>query len=352
MYLKLAFLFAGITAAWSPSVKNLGQLEKGTAFDSLVLRPNGDILVPELSTSPNIWMIERSKSGHFGPMKLLATLPEGNSAISITQVKHHHHKKHNGIESYVITGGTLKDFIFVPQTFSAYLLEFGNDDINTSYAHNSPPISHLSKIASLGPLSTGPNGITSSSEMPDLVFITECYDGWVGVLNVTSQHYTPKVFVYPEMKPPKADIPSHQLPGINGIKIHDNHLYFTNSVLVSLFKIAINAEGYPEPGAKPQLVANMTEVASIVDDFTLDPSGNIAWVATNLDNTLLRVDLVTGKNEIYVGGVRDPIVEGISSVAVGKDGNLYGVTSGGIEKPIDGEFFQGAEVVKIQGRRG
>ncbi|KAF6514359.1 hypothetical protein HZS61_005493 [Fusarium oxysporum f. sp. conglutinans] len=139
--------------------------------------------------------------------------------------------------------------------------------------------------------------------------------------------------------------------GINGIKVRDSYLYFTNSNAVKIYRIAITPAGYPKKGAKPQLVADLSSGVGFFDDFEFDTNGNI-YAATNFDNSIVFVDVKTGKWRTVVGGIHEMTVAGSTAAAFsyGKKGEktLYVSTSGALAKPVDGTKTEGAKVVAVK----
>ncbi|KAF7563190.1 hypothetical protein G7046_g894 [Stylonectria norvegica] len=140
------------------------------------------------------------------------------------------------------------------------------------------------------------------------------------------------------------------LIGVNGIHVRGKYLYFTNSNTVSIFRVRISAAGRPVRNAKVELVANLSSVATFLDDFTFSAKGDI-YVATNLDNSVLRVDTKTGKAKTVVGKSTELTVAGSTAVAFGrteKDRHTFYVsTSGAAASPVNGTLTEGGKVVAV-----
>ncbi|KAF9765123.1 hypothetical protein IL306_002645 [Fusarium sp. DS 682] len=194
--------------------------------------------------------------------------------------------------------------------------------------------------------STFLNGVAAIPGRPDAVLVSDSLAGFVGRLDLSTGVFDDSAFVFPEMAPISAGA-----FGINGIKVRNNYLYFTNSNAVKIYRIQITAAGYPAKGAKPQLVADLSSSASFFDDFEFDTNGNI-YAATNFDNSIVFVDVKTGKWKTVVGGVHEMTVAGSTAAAFGrgkKDKNtLYVSTSGALGKPVDGTKTEGAKVVAVK----
>ncbi|KID95131.1 quinoprotein amine dehydrogenase beta chain-like protein, partial [Metarhizium majus ARSEF 297] len=326
----LSTYFAAGVLATSPQIRTLGQLANGTWLENILVRPNGAILSTQLLSQSNIWTVKRPESRHTC-LKLVTSLPGSNAAVGITQVN-----DIGGLETYVVFGGNFTDgespHAGEYQAFTLQFLDKHSDKFK------------LKKIAALGPSSVSANGIISSPEYPGVVFVADSFTGLIGRLDVSTGHFQQGVWAYKELKAP----PGFRT-GVNGVKIFESHLYWTNSDLIAVYKVPLTESGWAVPNAVPQLVANLSSVATIVDDFVIDRQGNI-YSATNLDNTVIFSDVRTGESKIVAGGFKDFILQGVGALAIGRESRgeivLYGATSGGLERPIDG-VTEGAKVSSI-----
>lgn len=322
--------FAATALARAPEIRHLGQLANETFLENIAMRPNGAILVTQLLREPNVYIINNPESRHTS-LELVTALPFGNSSVGITQIS-----DIDGLETWVVTGADFVDGRTpVSGTYTAYTMQFKNK-------HNDKV--KLRKITALGAAGVSANGIISSDDYPGIVFIADSFTGQIGRLDVARRRFQQGVWKYPELSAPEG-----QRLGINGIKIWKSHLYWTNSQRLAVYKVPITKSGWPVPNAVPQMVADISDIASILDDFTMDSRGNI-WIATNLDNTVIFVDAKTGENKIVAGGLQDFVLMGVGALAVGRESwgeiTLYGATSGGLERPING-ITEGAKVSSI-----
>lgn len=133
--------------------------------------------------------------------------------------------------------------------------------------------------------------------------------------------------------------PSWGWTGVNGLKIYQSHLYWTNSELLKVYKVPIAGSRKPVPNAVPQLVADLFKiVTSAIDDFVIDRQGNI-YTTTSSDNTVI-FDAKTGGSKIVAGGLLSDVArEGLTAIAIGGEWPgiilLYGTTSGGLGRPME-----------------
>jgi hypothetical protein len=325
----LSTCFAAI--AWAaPEIRHLGNLENETFFENIAIRPNGNLLVTQLLRESNVYTIKKPESRQTS-LEVVATLPFGNASVGITQIS-----DIDGLETYVVTGADFLDGQNpISGTYTAYTLQFKKktDEVQ------------LKKITALGPVGVAANGIISSDDYPGVVFIADSFTGYIGRLDVYSGVFEQGVWSYEELSAP----PGMRL-GINGIKVFKGFLYWTNSMRRAVYKVPITKTGRPVPQAQVRLVADLSHVSTIIDDFTIDSRGNI-WTATNLDNTVIFSDGKTGESKIVAGGLQDLVLLGVGAVAIGRETKneivLYGVTSGGLERPVNG-ITEGAKVSSIK----
>ena len=131
--------------------------------------------------------------------------------------------------------------------------------------------------------------------------------------------------------------------GINGIKIPDGYLYWTNTGKTILCRIKIH-ENSKAVGDVEGL-----QMDTLADDFVFDDKGN-AWQAQNVLNTIV-VRKVGGGMIVAVGEVGELTVAGGASCQFGRtDGYkhiLYVTTTGGIAAPINGTVMERGKIVSI-----
>ena len=90
------------------------------------------------------------------------------------------------------------------------------------------------------------------------------------------------------------------------------------------------------------------------DDFTIDSTGQFAYIATKIGNTIQRIDLNDGKVDILAGGLNNTSIVEPTSVVFGRTPcdlwTVYTATGGGLAYPVytkDGPKQFGAQVVAI-----
>lgn len=124
-----------------------------------------------------------------------------------------------------------------------------------------------------------PNGMALLDEEKGLILIADSAVGVVWRLNVLTGEVLRAIDI-PAMHP--APPPALQV-GVNGIKIREGALYFTNSGTNALYRLPIHPNG--TAAANPSVVASGLYVA---DDFQFDNDGNI-FLALNVPGELIKV---------------------------------------------------------------
>ncbi|KAK4062000.1 uncharacterized protein Triagg1_10163 [Trichoderma aggressivum f. europaeum] len=318
----------------SLSSKVIGQLPDGTWLENLAVRPNGDILATLLFPYGAIYTIRQSPQGPNG-LELLANFTFVDSLGGITPVA-----VPRGLETYVVVGANTTGLSQpIPGTFSAWTVTFQP----TERQHV-----RIDKVSDMSPNSIFLNGVVSIPDVPHAVLVSDSAAGSVGHLDIQTGEFDPDAFVFPEMQP----LPGSAFPlGIDGIRIHDCHLYWTNAFQATIYRVALAASGYPALGATPEMVANLTSLARGLDDFAFDSRGNIL-AATNFDNSVLYVDVSTGDAGTILGGEDDITFAGCTSVYFGRgwaEPNIFFVsTSGGLANPVGGNRTAGASIVSVE----
>ncbi|KAH8879486.1 hypothetical protein GQ53DRAFT_834080 [Thozetella sp. PMI_491] len=143
-----------------------------------------------------------------------------------------------------------------------------------------------------------------------------------------------------------------QLPlGINGVRVYNEYLYWTNTFAPSIYRLRITPGGHRTPGAVSELISHVATAA--LDHLYFGPGANdIIWTPTNVDNMLLAVeDRVNGTATVVDGAAGELTVAGSTACRFGRgpeDGEiLYVVTSEAQASPANGTITEGAKVVAV-----
>ncbi|CZR67027.1 uncharacterized protein PAC_16926 [Phialocephala subalpina] len=182
------------------------------------------------------------------------------------------------------------------------------------------------------------NGMTTLNAAAGLVLVADSYNGWVYRLDVNTGNYS-VVIDDPKMKYLPGSLTNL---GINGIKIRDGYLYWTNTGSPDFSRIQINSLGEP--------LGNSTVVATVhnADDFVFAEDG-VAWVAQNQIESLSVVE--NGTTTLVAGNPNSTVLAGVTAGEFGRVGGtekiLYFTTNGGLAVPVNGSVIVGGKIAYI-----
>lgn len=298
-----------------------------TWLENLAVRPNGQILVT-VTTAAQVYLVDPSKPASAAPVLIHDFAPK-SAVIGITEVRP---------DIFYVAVGKVDIFTFTnyPGTYSIW-------EINMS--GNTPAIRKVTDVPEANFL----NGLTTLSIKDNTILAADCVLGLIWKINVTTGKYE-KVIDNPSMKLPPP--PALSL-GVNGIKIHDGKLYFTNTGAGTLNRIPINLSTGKATGSAENLYKGI-----FPDDIAIDEAGNV-WIARNGENILSvwisdtrkLVDVLGKKTELTVAGAT-ACAFGQSGWGGGGDGDgggkvLYVSTSGALAGPVNGTIVEGGKVVAV-----
>lgn len=188
-----------------------------------------------------------------------------------------------------------------------------------------PAIFHLSvtgEVKTLISLPEGqfPNGVTRL--VGSRYLVADSYRGVIWEIDVA----TPSARVWWEDATLRRPNATNPVPGVNGLKINDGFLYFSNTQASTLHRLAITAEG--QPTGEPILVAEPVNL----DNFAFGPDGSI-YGTTHVFNNVIRIEPATGN----IAVVCETDVLGSTDAAFGvtpeDSSTLYVVGNGGLTLP-------------------
>jgi hypothetical protein len=143
--------------------------------------------------------------------------------------------------------------------------------------------------------------------------------------------------------------------GINGLHHHGNRLYFNNSQRHLFAFIELDHNGY-QRGKAVQLATPVIEqgVNPNWDDFAIDHSGQLEYIATEIGHSIKRIDLNSGKVDSFAGGLNNTAIIEPTSVVFGRTQHDRhtgsAATAGGVAYPVHAEAGRkqfGAQVVAV-----
>ncbi|KAJ4350419.1 uncharacterized protein N0V89_009040 [Didymosphaeria variabile] len=136
--------------------------------------------------------------------------------------------------------------------------------------------------------------------------------------------------------------PNNTANGVNGIRVRPGILYFNNPALGTFARMPID----PESGVKTgdaKVIASGQEP----DDFEIDERRGVAYLTNGPADTLLEVDLETGRYEVVLGGLPGPTTVRWANGHGALHGAMYVATTGGYPQWLDGNPTVGGAIYRV-----
>ncbi|KAI1403638.1 hypothetical protein F4819DRAFT_450648 [Hypoxylon fuscum] len=300
--------------------------ETGSFIENIAIRHSGALLVTTLHPSASVYTVERPYSNS-PSTALVHTFDDANGLGGISETSRN---------VFIVAAARFQGLATTyPNTTSIWELELSGRGAAARRIVRIPEALLLNGLVSV-PTTCKPAVLVVDSRL-----------GVVFRVDVTTGRYE-VVLDVAELKPVETG-PLYL--GANGLDIRNGFLYWSNSELVSIYRIGIDRAGYPLLGAEVEKVATI-EGAGAVDDFTFDEQGNI-WAATNLDNTVVVIE-TDGRQTVVLGSPTELTVAGDTSVEFGKTAAdkhiLYVTTSGAVAFPINGTIIEPGKIVAVDTR--
>jgi len=321
-YPTLSSSSLGLTArSPSYSVEVVYEFPKGTWVENLAIRANDQILADLLST-PEIYQIDPA-GAH--PPQLIHKFTETTGVLGIAELFPD--------IFYVVTGNySFATFTPTPGSWQVWSINMNSYQLGGKI----PAI--VKKVADL-PGANFLNGATAL-DFPGLMVIADSGLGAVWRVNVLTGEVI-KIIQDPTMAP-AATVPA---VGINGVKVLNGFLYFTNTNSDNFVRIPIHRDGTAAGSA--EIVAS--GIAGF-DDFIFDKYGD-AFFALDTENEL--GELLAGQTapKILAGSPSLETIPGPTALRFGRGKldkeTLYISTNGGIAGYETGNFAAGGGILKV-----
>ncbi|KXS95289.1 hypothetical protein AC579_9894 [Pseudocercospora musae] len=287
-------------------------------FENLAVRPNGQILTTTTNPNASVYQVDPL---NILPPTLVHTIPNVTSANGILEREP---------DVYYIASGYINltsPFDTVPSSYSITELDMRGVLVLPNGRLSRPPVTK--RIASL-PNAALMNGIALARPQSDHLLVADTFRGLIWNVNVQ----TGSIDIALNDTTTKGS--TSNPAGINGMKVHNGSLYWTNTGQSKLYKVAIDEKGNVPYGCKPEVVT-----ANIVcDDLVLDHRG-IAYVAS--PSGLITKVSPGGQQEVIAGNSTGSKLNGPTAVRfcrlASDRWSLYITTDGGIPQfggPVNG----------------
>ncbi|KAK9437114.1 hypothetical protein VB005_11932 [Metarhizium brunneum] len=295
------------------------QFAKGTWLENIAERTNGDLLVT-LVDRPELYQID-----HRNPVNatLVHKFPGYTSLLGISETSPDVFAiitEKSNISAEGRTGSC-----------AIWTVSFDGDKR-----------AQVSKITDV-PEANFLNGMTTLDAKAGKILVSDSGRGLVLRVDIPYANYT-TVLDNETFKPiPNASIPF----GVNGIRVHNGYLYYTNTLASIYGRVKINLD-------TGEAVAPFETISSDIlgDDFAIDRQGN-AYIAANSKNEVVRVSR-RGRTKVIAGSLNSTLVPGPTSAIFGKlpssSGKqvLYVTTAGGLTGPINGTYVEGGKIIALE----
>ncbi|KAI4156950.1 MAG: hypothetical protein LQ342_008573 [Letrouitia transgressa] len=301
------------------------QFSNGTWVENLVVRPSGTILTTLIS-SPEIYQIQPSSKR---PDPELVYHFDGFTALlGITQLTPDRYQVVATNRSTVESG---KAYV-IPNTTSIYSVNFPHQRSRT------PDVRLTTRLPDAG----FPNGLATLNT--HTILLADSTRGVVVAIDTrTGANW---IAIRDHLLAPTSTIPL----GVNGLKIHGNTLYFTNTGQNLLGRVDIDLNSGAALGPALAIAYGQTPYSGS-DDLALDGKGDRAFLTNAAGHTIVEVDVESGKQAIVAGDLNSTEIAQPTAAAFGRKGKqdtLYVTTAGGLLFPINGDEIVGGQVVAVK----
>ncbi|KAI9159008.1 putative hetero-Diels-Alderase [Paramyrothecium foliicola] len=312
-------------AASAPPMRIIYQHNDQTSwFENIAVRPNGDLLVTRLD-APEIYAVD-PESGDSSVLVSFLQDAQLRSVMGITELTP---------DIWAVGVGWYDHAQGGPRAGS---WEIWRLDLTGS----KPATTLTAKIPEAGMI----NGLTTWNETTALA-VDSLY-GKVFRIDIQSGTYSVALEDPATMAPP-SDAPVQI--GINGVRARDGYVYYTNTTLMSIYRIPVDEK------LQAKGPAETLAVGIVPDDFCFDEENEgVLFITGNVSNVVSKVTLREGtqlptRPETFAGGPMELDVAGATACAFGRGPQdkrpLYVVTCGGSGVPVKGEIVEPGKVVAI-----
>ncbi|KIN03259.1 hypothetical protein OIDMADRAFT_27698 [Oidiodendron maius Zn] len=291
-----------------------------TWLENLAVRPDNTILASLGIPSASVYLVDPRD----GSSTLVHTFSSVTGLAGIAALGH---------DTYYIAGANVSFATLTGVKGSVSIFELDMRSFNSKNGSGA----QVKKVVDI-PESVLPNGVTTLSSQEKTILVADSSLGVVFNVDVAARTYDIAVDI-PELKPPAGAFPI----GVNGIKIHDGWLYYTNTAQQTVGRVHIHRNG---------TVYGTVEVLAtgvLPDDFAVDKEGRL-WIAMNFRNQLSVLVPSSGNMVSVLGAEAQLTLPGPTSCAFGRRGLeevLFVATSGGLASPINGTLTEGGKIVAV-----
>ncbi|CAG8419097.1 unnamed protein product [Penicillium salamii] len=290
----------------SPNIRELYRFPNGTWLENIAVRPNGNLLIADATTS-SLWEIKPSTDTTHSSPNLIHRF-EAETVGGIAEL--------------------------APDTYAVIVSNSVWRIDLSQHAHILPPV-RIADIIPAGFL----NGVAALDEGNSVV-ISDSELGLVWYLNIQSGNYS----ILHRHETMKANSDLGILIGVNGLKILHDYMYYSNSPKQIFCRIRIDTRTGRALGPY-EVISHDT----LADDFAVDPWG-IGYLASPTNNEIIKV-YPDGFHEVVAGSKNSRELMSVTAAAFGRTQSdrhvLYVTTGGETEHAVNTTASLGGKVMAV-----
>ncbi|KJZ75229.1 hypothetical protein HIM_05423 [Hirsutella minnesotensis 3608] len=294
-------------------VTQIFAFEDSTFIENLTVLPDGTLLLTTLS-SARLLTLDPSISRPIP--RLVADIPDATGLTGIA---------HLGSGLYAISGGRHTEFRFDRGSMNIYIVSL---DAGSGAVMDVIPVPNTFMM----------NGLASVPSQPHILLSADSIEGRILRINTITRQVD--VAIADEALAPRD---SRTFPlGVNGLRIRNDYLYFTNSGRGTFARIRITTDGSRAgPTETLAVLSSPANGSYAYDDFTFDSIGN-AYLT--LHPSAVNEVTTGGLQYTFAGGGSDRTIKQPTSAALANDGQSIYVSTGGTN--LTNQIF-GGQILKI-----
>ncbi|KAI9172785.1 putative hetero-Diels-Alderase [Paramyrothecium foliicola] len=288
----------------------------GQQFENIAIRRNGDALLTSLSSS-TLYLVPKDKPENHVE---IATFPGITALFGIAELEK---------DVFYVSGAIINGPDVTPGTnvlWEIDLRKFGAK--SNSYNIRRVRTRKVADLPTAGILN-GMCRLTHNDQ--DNLLMSDSFLGAITKINVKNGQYKTTI-----QDPSMAPVPQVFNIGVNGIRTHENYLYYLSTGRQIFARVPIGLKTASITGPVEVLLEDI-----FADDFVLSRDGRRAWLATNIHSTVVEVDIVAGASRSLSNST---LLSSATSVALGRTrsdkNSLYVSASSNGENGLIGNVVQ------------
>ena len=270
-----------------------------TWVENIAVRPNGDLLVTILFPAAQLYLVQRPYSDQPSVSLVHDFRDQVQGLLGIAETRP---------DTFLVAGSRTNPTA-QPNASAVFEVTLNGAPHNGTATTATTTSTSARLVANITEASVlnGATALRGCGRGHDILLVADSVLGQVFRVDATTGHYDVAIKV-PEMQ----GTPT----GINGLKVHEGHLYFSNSVTLSIYRLKITPDGSAAEGAAVETVATVAGEV-FLDDFAIGADGTL-WAASNRGNTTYAIGPGGKKVVPVLGGADSDVVRGDTAAAFGR----------------------------------